>query len=989
MTTNYSLVISYATLQLQEFDHDTGASIRSLCQGNRSWSPFYSTEFDPVTGLPLAFALGSTDVQNPCGLAADASSFYLLDPMTVRVLRFLPNTGQVIATFGGKRGIGAGRITPDSLKRSICTVANGFFWLTDNQGGFIVQYDLFGNWLADYSLADWAAATSLSFDQCTGLTWDNARGHYWALVQGTGNCYVIRINSAGTALATGSLDLTAQAGIPGHAGSPAGRVLTRGLRSFAGYLYLWSGAAVYRANPADGAALLLTDAAGTAAPGCLSDDGAKLIYSSTNQSNGGLVVVEYTLATGATRAYAPAAIPATGAVGFVSDPWEIIVSPLAGDTSARLLQTVQAKARLLGTHLQSIQAKANLFGKTTQVVQGKARIIQGSQRQAQSLARIDIAGTPADGTVYEWEVTDSFGDFSRAFQINYRTTSNLQVGYQVGLWGGYDTNRVQLINGVVDEVTKETNPNALNYVASGRDFGAREIQSIRITNTWYSIPTVTMPTAQQIIRDTAAALGIGIGVLEFPDYSLYNTYVAVGRTILDIISELLEPWNLFGRIQYSPIIRDKTISIIKIDWQNPPSGGCVLTRAYDSQQNRHQELYLDQPRLVEVQFLFVKGAAYKRPAINLGVQTNVEYQRNIVSTNANDTFAGQVNDKSGGSGVGKIGGANQSMDTTTEITTVTTSYCDKLLTRVEKQYNNSNGAIVTGVVSESTSGLLQTEETRESYFYINGGDPSLQIAASDFIGTPIQMSAGDIEVYSTLPDQNALLWIVANRHWGIVDAANGTEQFIEESRAITQYYYDKDQKVAAEITVSQTFNTETGAWGVTTLTKRTHSPTTGNSLRTNLSTFTYDNSKFKISTVDRQLIAGTRVDFRAVNPRGCLVTVQAETPQIFDLQGHLVDPSQGNFIWSYDNAYLGQTETDAVYQTALTEQAFQRQNYRWEVVTAVAALTPGLHHGQPVSIEIETGIFRDYWVETLVHRSAVDHAQTVLTCKRLTLEDLP
>lgn len=606
-------------------------------------------------------------------------------------------------------------------------------------------------------------------------------------------------------------------------------------------------------------------------------------------------------------------------------------------------------------------------------------------------ASIDIGATPADATVYEWEVTDSFGDFSRAFQINYRTTSNLQAGYQVNLYAGYDTSRVKLINGIVDEVTKEINPGALNYVASGRDFGAREILTIRITNTWYSVPTISMPTAHQIVSETAAALGIGVGVLEFPDYSLYNTYVAVGKTLLDIIAELLEPWNIFGRIQYSAIIRDKTVSVLKIDWQNPPSGGCRLSQAYAAQVTRKQELYLDQPRLNEVQFIVVKGAAYKRPAINLGVQTTVEYQRNIISTEANDTFAGQVNDSTASGTVTKITGPNTSLDTTTEWVTVTTSYCDKVLTRVEKVYNNSHGGIATGVETESTSGLLQTEETRESYFYINGGDPSLQIAADSFQGTPILMNPDDIQVYSSLPDQNALLWIVANRHWAIADNANGTSSFQEESRSITQYYYDNTQKMAGEIAVTQSYDTSTGQWGVATLTKRTHYPTTGNSLRTHLSLFDYEDSKFKISSVDHQLVSGTRVDFRAVNPRGCLVTVQAETPQggEFDPLGRIVEPAADKYVWTYDNPYLGQTETDIVYANALAEQAFQIQGSKWERVTVVTTLTPAIHHGQPVSIEVESGVFHDYWVETVVHRFSISEAKTIINAKRLTQEDLP
>jgi hypothetical protein len=608
----------------------------------------------------------------------------------------------------------------------------------------------------------------------------------------------------------------------------------------------------------------------------------------------------------------------------------------------------------------------------------------------QALASIDLPSTAADGVVYEWEVSDAFGDFSRAFQVNYRAVANLQAGYQVNLFAGYDTNRLLMINGVVDEVTKETNPEAINFVASGRDFGAREALSVKITNTWFSYPTTSMPTAHQIVSETAATVGMSVGVLEFPDYPLYNTFVAVNKTLLEIASELLEPWNLFQRVQYNIIIRDKTLSVIKVDWQNPPAGGCTLTRAYDTQITRQQQLYLDSPRLNEVQFLIVKGAAYKRPTINLGVQTSVEYQRNIVSTSANDTFAGQVNDKSENGSPAKISNPQQSMDTTTETVTVSTTFCDKTLSRIEKIYGSTNGKIQTGVTEESTSGLALIAETRESYYYINGGDPSLQINPDNFQGTPILMNADDITAYSALPDANALLWIIATRHWGIVDNANGTATFQEESRSITQYYYDNLQKVAAEITVSQSFDTITGQWSVATLTTRTHYAATGNSLRTSLQLFSFEDSKFKISTTDHQLVSGTRVDLRAVNQRSCLVTVQAETPQgqEIDPLGRIIEPAADRYVWMYDNPYLGQPETDTIFANAQFEQAFQLEGFRWETVSIVASLLPGLHHGQPISIEVESGVFRDYWIEEVRHTFAVDQARSILRAKRLTLEDL-
>ena len=634
-----------------------------------------------------------------------------------------------------------------------------------------------------------------------------------------------------------------------------------------------------------------------------------------------------------------------------------------------------------------------------------------STKTVQLLARVEEPHANADAIAYEWEVTDSFGEFSRAFSVNYRAAHNLQPGDEVDLAAGYDTNRLTLCSGLVDEVTKTSDPGAINFVASGRDVGAREIASVKITNTWISIPGDTalnippitditqqvafpsypaapMPTAHQIIFDVAKAIGCGVDVLEFPNYSLYNTYVAVGKTLLEIVQELTEPWNLFARVQYMPVIRNKRISVLKIDWQHPPSGGCVLTRAYHSQQTRHQTLYLDAPRLNEVSLFVIKGAAYKKLKPNLGIQTTIEYQRNITQTDTNNTFAGQVNDMTGGSTVTAISQAGQSSDVVVETVTVIRSYCDKVITRDQKTYSNAHNAAV-GITEESTSGLTLIHENKESFFYINGGDPALQIAADQFDGTTIPMNPDDIQVYSQAPDQNSLLWIATSKQYGFQDNAAGQSVFQEIQRDVTQYYYDVNQQVAQEVTSSQKLDDSTHQWGITTLNIRNHGQITGGTVRTTLTSFTFDNSIFKANFFDHQTVAGTRPDFRTISPRGCTVTVQAQSPQgEIDAAGKVIDPGQGRFIWSYSNPYLGQTETDKIFAEALYEQTFQLQGWRWEELPFNGVLNPALHQGKPISLEIEAGVFVDCIVNDVKHLFSTSEARSVGTARRLTLDPI-
>jgi len=321
----------------------------------------------------------------------------------------------------------------------------------------------------------------------------------------------------------------------------------------------------------------------------------------------------------------------------------------------------------------------------------------------------------------------------------------------------------------------------------------------------------------------------------------------------------------------------------------------------------------------------------------------------------------------------------------TETVVVETLFCDKLMTRDEKIYSNSH-ELVAGVTEESTSGLLLIARTQEQYYYI---DP--------YVNQQGQIIAGNVNsIYQATvvgPGQNSLLWIIDSTHSGIVDVTTGgqtTHFFQEDARTKTEYFYDVNQQVQQETQTHHKFDTTTNQWVLDSLTSRTHSQVTGGAIRTNFSTFVFDNSIFKLSTRDFQVVGGARPDPNAPQPRGCLVSHQVQSPMgVIDSQGHVVDYGSAYYNWQTELPYIGQRESDAVLANALAEQAFQLQGYRWEEVSIVSVLNPNLRSHEPVSVEVEPGLFHDYWLSEVQHRFTVDRAETMIKAKRLTLEDVP
>ena len=985
MTDFFAGVISTADNTVRHFDHESGAVIRTLGSYNSSFSPYFVTNFDPETGLPLAFAIGATEWSNPCSLAADEWSLYVLDSMACRVLRFDAPVGDLHVTFGGKRGIGSGRLAPDNLRRNIIALANDKIFVTDNGDGvggsgtgFVVQFTREGVWEADYSIAAWISALSGSatFDQITGFAWDPVRQVYWALAQGTTDVYLLAIDSAGvptgevidlTARLSASLGLT----VVGHSDSPALRVQTRGLRYFNSYLYLWTDVYALRVDLTgpSGDQIVLTGSAALA-PGHLNADGTELTQALTNAAQGVQMVRVVTLATLTTpateRTYGVHDTFPEDGISQLTNPWDVAVTPTFEDTISRSVRWVAARARVRAVQAFTCSAKAAIHQTVTRTVTARGRILGGVIVQCTARAAIDEPHTLGDRSA-EWTVSQEISQASRQFTIS-APESLFQVGHLARIKAGYDRERVLLMDGQVDEVSKSTQANAIQYQMVGRDVGARKLET-RITKTWHSTPRQTMPRAHEIAREIIVQHGLEVGALEFPDYELHNSFQAIGDKVVDILSQLIEPWNIFGRVRYFPVIRDQTVHVLKLDYANPPANGYPVLLMHQTEHQEQQVDYLDEPRLNEVQFIFIRGAAWTEPRADMGEQTRIEYFRNVVRNDPSTEFM--------------FGGLAETV--TTETTVIETFYGDKVLTRDETVAAESIGG---GTFAER---MKPISRTLDRYFYMEPGDLST--------GMQFPSSPDMISYTSSAPSENALLLGVNSRRWGNVPvsqaATEGNEgaqtTFREVFRSHTTYFYDSEGAVSAEGSAIQEFDTDTppAAWRKTQYTMRTHSPTTGGTLRTQLTNFVFEDSEFQLDSVDVQQVGGSRAEIANPGSRKNLITRQAQAPQgELDDQGNVIDPGEGKYVWSYENPYIGQEVCDQLYQMALDEQTFQLQGFRWERVPFESVLNPVIHVGQPVRVEISDGIFKNYWVMQVSHSFNPQQAMTTGTAWRLTQEAL-
>jgi Concanavalin A-like lectin/glucanases superfamily len=648
---------------------------------------------------------------------------------------------------------------------------------------------------------------------------------------------------------------------------------------------------------------------------------------------------------------------------------------MAGSPIVVGTQSLQLRGNIRGVNTQSLQMRGNIRGVQVQTVDMRARILRVPPT-LQMRANLAEPETVADGIIDAWEISDNFGEFSRQFSLTATEIATFAPGNEVRIKAGYDENRITLINATTDQVTVQTGTDNVKVSVSGRDAGAREIASIRITKTWDSTPPKTMPTAHQVITEASAAAGLGIGVLDFPNYSLYQPFVAIGRTVLEIVSELAEPFNQFARVQYVTEIRDRLLSVRKLDYLNVPSGGYQLTREEHASQGRVQRLYLDDPRLNEVDFFVIRGASWTTPKTDLGSTTKIEYSRTVATEEVQASIVGVVQAPADVSVV--TTSAAITKDVITETTVVSLCYGDKVLTQTHEE-------VIDDVLSSRSI---------ERYWYFEPGENVRSISADTDL----------ISLQSATPSSAALLWVIHSKRWAHVD--RGTTEtfvndrhtltqvgaatvFIEKFREVTQYYYNDSHEVITEVHTTQSFDEDTGRWGIANHDTRTHSQVTGGNVRTTLLKYTFEDSRFKLDTADVQNVGGTRPKPNAPASKMDVVTHQAQAPAgEVDADGEPIDFGEGHYIWSFEHPYIGQSVCDDLYAETQRERDFQLAGYRWEELQFEGILNPNIRTGQPLSIEVADGVFKDYWAVSVQHQFTWNHAATSGTARRLTLEEL-
>jgi hypothetical protein len=398
----------------------------------------------------------------------------------------------------------------------------------------------------------------------------------------------------------------------------------------------------------------------------------------------------------------------------------------------------------------------------------------------------------------------------------------------------------------------------------------------------------------------------------------------------------------------------------KIDYVNVPSGGYQLTRDQHASQSRSQRLYLEDPRLNEVEFFVIRGASWTTPKLDLGTTTKIEYFKSEATVEVQQSIGGVVQ----APGETTVVTTNTAITKTvvTETTIISECYGDKVLNRTEE--------------------ILIDDElcsrTLERYWYFEPGDSVLLVPAD--VDTFLVQSAS--------PSSAALLWQVHTKRSGLIDR-NGGVQFDEVFRSVTQYYYTEEQEVGLEINTTQEFDEDTGRWGIVNHATRTHSQVTGGNVRTTLLNFTFEDSRFKIASADTQNVGGTRPKPNAPASKQDLLTHQAQAPQ-GELDDDLepIDLGEGHYIWSFESPYIGQSVCDDLYAETLRERTFQQAGYRWEDLQFDGILNPNLRAGQPLSVEVEEGEFEDYWLVDVQHKFTWNRATSSGTARRLTLEEL-
>jgi hypothetical protein len=973
----YGLVIALDTGRLVQIDHDTGAWVRNYGALNETWAGNVS-DFDPTTGLPTPEALGATDTSNPCGTTATSALAYLLDPSTCRVLAFDPLTGDLYATFGGRRGIGSGKITPDPTRRSIIALANGKIWVTDNAGDFLVQFATGGTFEADHAISGWATALSLAFDQCTGFAFDVARQRYWALVGATATTYLIELDTS--LVPTGTvIDLTTRLAsslgitVSGHGGSDLGRAQTRGLFFHNGYLCLTSTTYVVKVDLTNSSGdQLLKTFAQDVGPGAWASDGTEFSFVGRDQVDGQPVVHVLTVATLAERTYGFQVTVDDGDPTHVAAPWDLTVSPNVEDPSTRTSRDLQVRARIQATATRGIQLRASIRNTVPRTLDARARILQGAIQQLTMRARIVEATTLLDRMTTAWTLEDSVGSFSRGLTLSCAANPGLAVGDTVTLYAGYNDpvdgpTLVKVFHGEVDDVTVAEEADSALYTFTLRDVGAKEANSRRVTRTTQTqfprtttdVPSVNANNAlldHGILNLPDFEAGVGAGA---PAFSFYGNFTARDVSPIQVLQQLTEPWNLFASNQYYPTVRDGRTFSQHINWANPPADGYRLPRARLTSQVLKQQRYIESPNLVGLA-IQVRGATFTLQIIDqLGPQTRIEYMRSLAQSDVTTPSA---------SNIGTTAFATEYV--LTETSNVEETWGDKVLSRTSETYESR---------FTSTDG--------------GGGGTKLihrEVEANLYFEPPGDLGFDSIQTSSAGPSPLALPLQVNS----IVSGIDPTDSvFRELQRTQTNYYYDAKNNLAAESTSVTLFDSSTNTWKLDSVQQRFHSETTGGSTRTRRLSFANDDGTLTFDTADGQQVGGRRPNPALISGLASVVTSQAMFPIpdiVVDFLGSHVSLPVATPTWLYENPLLGQDDCETVYSLAVTEQGLQANPLvRWETIDFAGPFDPNLQSGMALQLERQPGVWVDYWVESVAHSYTADEALSRGSAKRITTDPLP
>lgn len=562
-------------------------------------------------------------------------------------------------------------------------------------------------------------------------------------------------------------------------------------------------------------------------------------------------------------------------------------------------------------------------------------------------ALIEEPAGDADVLVGAWEVSEDLGSAARGFSLTAGQLGQLQVGNHVAIVAGYDADRVTLMRGRVSTTDATTTPNGTQFSVAGEDAFVVEILRTPVTFVWEAQPPGVLPRAHTIVREAAAQVGVTVGALAFPDYPLYTSYVAHQRRLLDIVQDLAEPWNLFAAIQHVPIIREGVLSVLRVEWANPPATGYVVPRSRHGQQQVGQQAYDDEPRLTGVIGLEVHGAAYPQPRVNLGVERRYNYVNRRVDRELLESVAGTYGDF-----------------VWMEIYTLEEREGGKV-TRTEEQHYQTTLDAETGV--PSSTNLVKRIETTYDYYL------PLQ-AIQEVVAFPVSSDAL----------RDALLWATVETREELDDV---TQVFGPAQRTFKQYFYNDDGEQIAEQESVQEFDTDAGQWRPAKVVVRTHSQTTSSTVRTQISSYIVEpdnNNALTTDFVDSQQVGGQLPTANSQFSRDEVSSVQVQVPALAVINGVPTEQARSSNTWVYENPHLGPAEAQQVYDLAVQEQARQLTPVRWETVSFESTLDPNLWVGQPIQLEVADGAFESYWVQSVRHRFDVNGARTTGVGRRLT-----